>query len=511
MGCSSSDSEPRGPIPARKTLLATGAILLGAWLVLVTVLTSPASRALGRTISEWVARAETGEVLDAAVTIESVEKLPETLVGRAAELAWRSPDRLRLSAEIEGEPVIATRVGDEVWIHLPGKRFAVVGDNETPRFTGDPASVEPVALPEFRLPLSAAKLRWLPLLLRVETGADEKLRILPSRLGKWLAGLPDFGAVFEPLEKGGARVSVFAPDGKSARLRFDRFAFSKAGEGDDDFALEAGAGETVERVALSHLKRCAEVLAAQLGAKTPALPPGNGKREIVAAAGGGRLELRDGVRVLFLSGTPEEMGRQQGELLRDEVRSVVDRMLYGIGVGSSFSKGRWFFGEIEEAQKRIEPFVSESHLREMDALADAAGLHRQEARLANFFPELFHCSGFALLGGATGDGRLYHGRILDYIRGAGLEDNAVVIVNRPDEGNAWVNVSYAGFTGSVTAMNEKHLAIGEMGGRGEGNWDGKPMAQLVREVMERCETLEEAVELMRRGPRTCEYYYVISD
>lgn len=342
MGCSSSDSEPRGPIPARKTLLATGAILLGAWLVLVTVLTSPASRALGRTISEWVARAETGEVLDAAVTIESVEKLPETLVGRAAELAWRSPDRLRLSAEIEGEPVIATRVGDEVWIHLPGKRFAVVGDNETPRFTGDPASVEPVALPEFRLPLSAAKLRWLPLLLRVETGADEKLRILPSRLGKWLAGLPDFGAVFEPLEKGGARVSVFAPDGKSARLRFDRFAFSKAGEGDDDFALEAGAGETVERVALSHLKRCAEVLAAQLGAKTPALPPGNGKREIVAAAGGGRLELRDGVRVLFLSGTPEEMGRQQGELLRDEVRSVVDRMLYGIGVGSSFSKGRWF-------------------------------------------------------------------------------------------------------------------------------------------------------------------------
>ena len=97
------------------------------------------------------------------------------------------------------------------------------------------------------------------------------------------------------------------------------------------------------------------------------------------------------------------------------------------------------------------------------------------------------------------------------MRGVGLDQNAIVMVFKPDQGNAWVNVSYAGFVGSVTAMNEKKVAIGEMGGRGEGNWDGKPMAQLVREVMERASTLDEAVEIMRKGPRTCEYYYVISD
>ena len=34
------------------------------------------------------------------------------------------------------------------------------------------------------------------------------------------------------------------------------------------------------------------------------------------------------------------------------------------------------------------------------------------------------------------------------------------------------------------------------------------MAQLVREVMEKANTLDEAVEIMRKGPRTCEYYYV---
>ena len=106
---------------------------------------------------------------------------------------------------------------------------------------------------------------------------------------------------------------------------------------------------------------------------------------------------------------------------------------------------------------------------------------------------------------------MYHGRILDYLRGLGLEQNAVVMVLQPDKGNAWVNIGYAGCIGSVTAMNEKHIAIGEMGGRGEGRWDGKPMAELVREVMEKASTLEQAIEIMRKGPRTCEYYYVISD
>ena len=138
-------------------------------------------------------------------------------------------------------------------------------------------------------------------------------------------------------------------------------------------------------------------------------------------------------------------------------------------------------------------------------------MEKEEVRLANFFPELFHCSGFALYGAATADGHMYHGRVLDYLRGMGLEQNAVVMVMQPDRGHAWVNVSYAGFVGSVTAMNEKHIAIGEMGGRGEGNWDGKPMAQLLREVMEKASTIEEAVDIMRKGPRTCEYYYVISD
>jgi hypothetical protein len=77
--------------------------------------------------------------------------------------------------------------------------------------------------------------------------------------------------------------------------------------------------------------------------------------------------------------------------------------------------------------------------------------------------------------------------------------------------NRIVNVSYAGFIGSVTGMNEQKVAIGEMGGRGEGLWDGTPMSFLLRGALEHANTLDEAIEYMRTHKRTCEYYYVISD
>ncbi len=500
----------RRPLPV--LLIALAATAVAAFLSL----SSPESRALGKAVGGWVSHARSGAVLDADLTVLAGEGMPDKLVGRSASLRWQSPAKLLVQAHVGEEEIVAGRDGGTVWIHLPRKPFAVIADASIPRFADDPTSVEATRLPDLALPLSPLQARLLPFLIEARTppaaaGEAPWTRLSPSWIGRTLFGLPAFQLDTRAGPDGVRELQIALAGERSLRLRVDRFAFRPSGAPAPSWSPPAEAAASAERVALSHLLRCAEVLRSRIGAKTAPLPPASGEKELVATSGKGRLELHDGVRVLFLEGGPEEMGRQQGELLREEVRAVVDRIVYGVGVGSSFPKGRWFFGEIEEAQSRLLPFVSDAHLREMDALGAAAGLHPREARLANFFPELFHCSGFALHGSATRDGRIYHGRILDYIRGAGLEDNAVVAVCRPAGGNAWVNVGYAGFIGSVTAMNEKQLAIGEMGGGGEGNWDGKPMAQLVREVMEHCDTIDEAVEWMRRGPRTCEYYYVVSD
>jgi hypothetical protein len=461
------------------------------------------------------------QTFSATVKLVTAKGLPQEVLGHEFHLAFRAPDHLRLSTKVGDDTYSIGRNKSQLWMHSDNNKFGLIGSPEVPRFRSDPKSIDATPLPAIKLPIGRELLMLLPILCSVESLANEdvageRCNVLRIEPRKDVAGqkikLPAFTVKLWLRPGDDAPLRIAYSDGKDidVALELGNLEIEPAWP-DQQWNLQANEGDKIETVALSHITRFLSGAVAGLQQKLPELGPPSGKIRVLARSGNGRLEERDGTKVLFLKGTPEEMGKQHGTLMKKEVHQLVDRILYGVGVGSSLGKGRWFFGEIEDAQARLQPFVSDSHLREMDALAKAADLRIEEVRLANFFPELFHCSGFSLFGDATAGGHMFHGRILDYMKGVGLEQNATVIVMQPEGANAWVNVGYAGFLGTVTAMNEKHISIGEMGGGGEGHWDGKPMAQLMREVMEKANTIEEAIEIMRKGPRTCEYYYVISD
>jgi hypothetical protein len=235
--------------------------------------------------------------------------------------------------------------------------------------------------------------------------------------------------------------------------------------------------------------------------------------QTVARCGQGWLELVDGYPVLHLKGTHYEMGYQHGALFKEHIRQNMDNLLVKradqtVKVGPVKVKPRSVIDSITTIQKK---FVPEKYYDELRGLAAGAELAYADAVAGNFIPELFHCSGFAIMNSATKDGTLYHGRVLDYAIDWQLQEHAVVIVAEPEGGIPFVNVTYAGFIGSVTGMNAQSVSVGEMGGRGLGHWAGVPMALLVREVLERARDLDEAIAIYRDTPRTCQYFYVVAD
>jgi hypothetical protein len=245
-----------------------------------------------------------------------------------------------------------------------------------------------------------------------------------------------------------------------------------------------------------------------------AFVPGGVQAETLGRCGEGWLESIDGYLVLHVKGEPYEMGFQHGTLLRKHVRENMHRLLYERGetevveLGPLKMKPRQFIEAIVKTQK---PFVPPRYVEEMRGLAAGAKLAFEDVQAGNFIPEMFHCSGFAIMDSATSDGTLLHGRVLDYATDWRLQEHAVLVVAEPQGGVPFVNVTYAGFLGSVTGMNARQISIGEMGGGGLGHWEGVPMALLVREVLQRAENLDQAVAIFRDSPRTCEYYYVIAD
>lgn len=241
----------------------------------------------------------------------------------------------------------------------------------------------------------------------------------------------------------------------------------------------------------------------------------DGASQTVARCGKGWLETISGYPVLHLKGTPYEMGYQHGALLRDHVRQNMKTILVDnaenlklVEVGPIKVTPRTAIDMIIAFQK---PHVAPRYFEEMDGLAAGSGQSVDDVRAGNFIPELFHCSGFALARSATQNGNMLHGRVLDYAIDWGLQDHAVVIVYEPEGRLPWVNISYAGFVGSVTGMNAEQISVGEMGGGGLGHWNGRPMALLVRDALETAKSLDQAIATFRDGPRTCQYYYVIAD
>ncbi len=239
-----------------------------------------------------------------------------------------------------------------------------------------------------------------------------------------------------------------------------------------------------------------------------------GAETVSARYGKGFIETVKGCRVLHLKGTPYEMGVQHGVLLREHVRENIRHLIDEMGkekkldiMGFQLTPPK-MINMIIGIQKK---HVPANYFEELKGLAKGAGVSLEQVQQANFIPELFHCSGFAIMDDATADGTLYHGRVLDYATDWRLQEHAVLMVAEPDGKIPFLNVSFAGFIGSVTGLNMEKISIGEMGGRGFGLWDGVPMAILVRMVLENAKTLDEAVDVFKNNPRTCEYYYVVAD
>ena len=421
---------------------------------------------------------EAPSTLSAQLELTQTDGLPKGVEGAAAGRCLPGAGPAPGLGKIDGHDFAAGRDGQQLWAYAPGKKFGVIGEPGQPLFLATPEKTDKTRLAPLTLPLPKEQLLLLPLLLNLEPLAPENvddmgcfvlqasarpeaqplLKLPAGKLILWIRTNDFLPARIGVRDEGKTRVQVTLHDVKLG-----------AGEPDSFWRLPAHDGDRVEKTAVAHLLRFLPVAYDMLNQHIASLGPATGERKVVATEGRGRLEMVDGTRVLYLAGTPQEMGQQQGTLLRKQIRHMVGRILYGVGVGSSFEKGRWFFGEIEDAQKRISPFIDPRYLEEMDAMARAARLDSQEIRLANFFPELFHCSGFAFV--RQGHGRWRYVPRPDprlSARGSGLEQNAVVVVYQPDQGNAWVNVSLRRVRGLGDGDERQTRGHRRNGGKGRG-------------------------------------------
>jgi hypothetical protein len=216
------------------------------------------------------------------------------------------------------------------------------------------------------------------------------------------------------------------------------------------------------------------------------------------------VELRDGVWVLRLKGTPYDMGVQFATLMRDQLIEAVEIMenTDELSLMEPIAKAMGF---IEDATEMSYPWAVEECQGMADVLGDEGWTYDRCIMLAwgdviieHLQWELNFCTQFVAAGDATADGELVHGRNLDWSDWDAIDfllGNPTIIVRHP-EGR--IPTASIGFPGNVTPYTAISMAGLSMASNDADavkesiDRTGRSHVQMVREVLETQTSLTDA-------------------
>ncbi|MCP4639502.1 MAG: hypothetical protein GY851_03675 [bacterium] len=229
------------------------------------------------------------------------------------------------------------------------------------------------------------------------------------------------------------------------------------------------------------------------------------------------LNKLNGLEVLELRGSPEEMGAEHGTLMRDRIQHGIEHFLKQSDTIFDVS-----FELLSREAKRCEPFIPHPYIQEMKAIAAHSGVPYDDILALNCLVDvdgchtqgILQCCNFVVSPPATRDGMVIHGRNLDFPHGGVIPGMAITVVRRPAQSDALptLGVTWVGFAGMLTGCNAAQLSAAEVGCPAKDSaLDGMPIPFLIRDALERSHSAEAFFERLRGSRRTCGFNLAVCD
>ena len=196
-----------------------------------------------------------------------------------------------------------------------------------------------------------------------------------------------------------------------------------------------------------------------------------------------------------LEGSPWEIGYQRGRIFRDLLVSMAETYL-----PLYHGAGRTEHKKLTERIVRDMEVLFPDLLEELRGTAAGSGLSEEEIFMLNAwwenpvaplrFPPDIGCSAVALTESSTGP---IMGQTLDIRR----NPYWVMVLVKPKRGYSFFGTLRADMLGGTRCMNEMGLCLGGGTVRVKDRGNGLPRPVIFRTIMERCATVEEAIDLLK--------------
>jgi isopenicillin-N N-acyltransferase like protein len=235
-----------------------------------------------------------------------------------------------------------------------------------------------------------------------------------------------------------------------------------------------------------------------------------------ATHGAATLERVGKIPVLVVRGTPEEMGDQLGALLAQPLEylsSKKEALLAGFGMpalpGIALKMGTLMAAQFPANQ-----------LAELKAAAASSGMNPEFLLLANVMYDVSKiggCSALLVEPERSATGQVLFGRNMDFPTFGFLDRCGLLVIYVPKGKHAFASVTFPGFFGCISGMNDAGLAVAELevnqAKDGSSRFDatGVPLALCFRRVLEECGSIDEAEKLLSSIKRTSMCNLAVAD
>ena len=227
---------------------------------------------------------------------------------------------------------------------------------------------------------------------------------------------------------------------------------------------------------------------------------------------------REGLPVLYLTGTPFEMGYANGVLTQKQIKRQEDSVLTLL---SHVAPYRWI-------QFTLKFFVTykNRHMTQhitpdlqLEMLGISRGSPDPHPEMGPYYNRILNyhgaqdisymlmnsplirrgCTAFGAWGTATAEKHLLCGRNFDWEADPVFDEDRILIIGEPKNGIPFISLAWAGMAGCVSGMNREGVSITVNGAPSDLPSDAAtPTCLVAREVLEHAHTLAEATEIIRQ-------------